>query len=200
MSVLGCPKNEADSSVVAAILKKRGHVIVDSPAKADVMVVNTCGFIEAAKEESINEIFELLSYKKKMVVHGCLVQRYFEDLRKGIPEVTAFLGVVEPMKVVEAVENPSDFVSNPNPIYEFSLRNVDEKPYAYLKVGDGCNRKCAFCAIPSFKGPLKNRSINDIVKEARFLVSKGKKELVLVSQDLTQYEDKNKGLVELLRS
>ncbi len=199
VSVLGCPKNEADSSVVIADLKKKGHTIVDSPSQADVMVVNTCGFIEAAKEESINEIFELARYGKRVVAHGCLVQRYFKDLRKGIPEVSAFLGVVEPDKVVAAVEKPFDYVANPNPIYEFSARYLDDKPFAYLKVGDGCNRKCAFCAIPSFKGPLKNRKIEDVVQEAKFLISKGKKELVLVSQDLTQYSDEDRTLVDLLK-
>ncbi len=198
MSVLGCPKNEADSSVVAAILKKRGHTVVNTPERADAMVVNTCGFIEEAKEESINEIFDLLKYGKKVIVHGCLVQRYFRDLRREIPEVSSFLGVVEPQKVVEAVEKSGDYLSTPNPVYNFSVRNLDDKPYAYLKVGDGCNRKCAFCAIPSFKGPLKNRKVEDILKEAEFLISNGKKEIVLVSQDLTQYEDEDKDLVDLL--
>ncbi len=199
MSVLGCPKNEADSSVVAALLKKRGHVIVDSPSQADAVVVNTCGFIEAAKEESINEIFESLKYVKKVVVHGCLVQRYFKELRNEIPEVSSFLGVVKPEKVVEALEKPFDLVTRPTPTYEFSSRLLDEKPFVYLKVGDGCNRKCAFCAIPSFKGPLKNRKIADVVEEAKFLISMGKKEIVLVSQDLTQYEDGDKKLVDLLK-
>ncbi|WP_456400822.1 30S ribosomal protein S12 methylthiotransferase RimO [Mesoaciditoga sp.] len=198
MSVLGCPKNEADSSVVAAILKKRGHTIVNAPEQADAMVINTCGFIEEAKEESINEIFDLLRYGKRVIVHGCLVQRYFRDLRREIPEVSSFLGVVEPQKVVEAVEKPGDYFSTPNPVYNFSVRDLDGKPYAYLKVGDGCNRKCAFCAIPSFKGPLKNRKVEDILEEAEFLISNGKKEIVLVSQDLTQYEDEGRDLVDLL--
>ncbi len=199
IDVLGCPKNEADSSAIRALLIKRGHKIVEKPAQADVVVINTCGFITSAKEESVNEIFKMLNYKKRTVVHGCLVQRYSKELRNGIPEVDAFLGVVTPEKVVEAVENPRDFVSDPAPVYRFMGRSCDDKPYAYLKIGDGCNRRCAFCAIPLMKGSLRNRKITDVVEEAKELIAMGKREIVLVSQDLTQYRDGDKGIVGLMK-
>ena len=199
IDVLGCPKNEADSSAVMALLEKKGHEIVGEAAEADVIVVNTCGFIASAKEESVNEIFKVLNYKKRTIVHGCLVQRYSKELREGIPEVSAFLGVVGPEKVVKAVENPRDFVSVPEPIYKFVGRSPGDKPYAYLKIGDGCSRRCAFCAIPSIKGPLKNRKILDVVEEAKELVAMGKREIILVSQDLTQYQDGDRGIVDLMK-
>ncbi len=201
IDVLGCPKNEADSLVIAELLTHSGYEIVDDLENADVAIVNTCGFIAAAKEESINEIFHVVKCKQKkpvrLIVHGCLVQRYMHELRSGIPEVDAYLGVVSPKKIVEAVEKSYDFVGTPQPTYEFSGRKIDDKPYAYVKVGDGCSRHCAFCAIPHIKGPLKNRSIGDIVKEAKFLVKSGKREIILVSQDLTQYHDEYKNLVHL---
>ncbi len=199
IDVLGCPKNEADSSAIMALLMKKGHEIVKDPAEADVIVVNTCGFIASAKEESVDEIFKVLNYKKRTIVHGCLIQRYSKEMRKGIPEVDAFLGVVTPQKVVKAVENPQDFVSIPEPIYEFAGRGFGDKSYAYLKVGDGCNRRCAFCAIPLIKGSLKNRRIVDLVKEAKELIAMGKREIILVSQDLTQYCDGNEKIVELMK-
>ncbi len=199
IDVLGCPKNEADSSAITALLIKRGHKIVEKPTQADVVIINTCGFITSAKEESVNEIFKMLNYKKRTIVHGCLVQRYSKELRDGIPEVDAFLGVVNPEKVVEAVEDPRDFVSDPAPVYEFMGRSCDDKPYAYLKIGDGCNRRCAFCAIPLIKGSLRNREITDVVEETKELIAMGKREIVLVSQDLTQYRDGDKGIVELMK-
>ncbi len=204
IDVLGCPKNEADSSVVAELLTKIGYEIVNDLEDADVAIVNTCGFIAAAKEESINEIFSVVKYKQdkpiKLIVHGCLVQRYMHELRDGIPEVDALLGVVSPEKVVEAVRKSYDFVGTPQPVYKFSGRKINDEPYVYVKVGDGCNRHCAFCAIPSIKGTLKNRSIEDILNEIKFLIKNGKREIVLVSQDLTQYHDGSKDLVDLVRA
>ena len=202
IDVLGCPKNEADSSVVTELLIQKGYEIANDLEKADVAIINTCGFITAAKEESINEIFRVVQLKQKkaikLIVHGCLVQRYLTELRNEIPEVDSFLGVVVPQKVVEAVEKPYDFVGLPQPIYDFSGRKMNDKPYAYVKIGDGCNRQCSFCAIPLIKGPLKNRTIEDVIKEVEFLVMNGKREIVLVSQDLTQYRDKSKTLLDLL--
>ncbi len=203
MDVLGCPKNEADSDVVKAILIKRGHEIVDNLEEADVAVVNTCAFISDAKKESIDEIFDIIKFRErkefKIVVHGCLAQRYFETLKAQIPEVDAFLGVVSPQRVADSVENLSEVYEMPEPIYGFLGRTLTDAPYAYVKIGDGCNRKCAFCAIPSIKGPLKNRNYEDILKEIEFLVKNGKKEIILVSQDSTSYSYGNKNLIDLLK-
>ncbi len=198
IDVLGCPKNEADSAALIAILGQRGHEIVDSPREADVLVVNTCGFIESAKQESIEAILNSTTYGKRVVVHGCLVQRYYKELREEIPEVKAFLGVVTPKQVAMAIEAPDDFVSVPMPVYEFQGREDGDSPYAYLKIGDGCSRNCAFCAIPSIKGRLVNRSPDDVLEEASYLLKRGKKELILVSQDLTQYGFKGVSLINLL--
>ncbi|MGC9213924.1 30S ribosomal protein S12 methylthiotransferase RimO [Athalassotoga sp.] len=202
MDVLGCPKNEADSDVVKAILMGRGHEIVDDLEDANVAVINTCAFVSDAKKESIDEIFDVIKFRKnksfKIIVHGCLAQRYFKALKVQIPEVDAFLGVVSPQRVADAVENFSEFYGSPEPVYGFLGRTSTDTPYAYVKIGDGCDRKCTFCAIPSIKGPLKNRDYEDILKEVEFLVKTGKKEIILVSQDSTGYADGGKTLIDLL--
>jgi len=202
MDVLGCPKNEADSDVVKAILMERGHEIVNDLEDANVAVINTCAFVSDAKKESIDEIFDVIKFRKnkafKIIVHGCLAQRYFKALKAQIPEVDAFLGVVSPQRVAEAVENFSEFYGSPEPIYGFLGRVSTDTPYAYVKIGDGCDRKCTFCAIPSIKGPLKNRNYEDILKEVEFLVKIGKKEIILVSQDSTGYAYGGKTLTDLL--
>jgi len=202
MDVLGCPKNEADSDVIKAILMERGHEIVNDLEDANVAVINTCAFVSDAKKESIDEIFDVIKFRKnkafKIIVHGCLAQRYFKALKAQIPEVDAFLGVVSPQRVAEAVENFSEFYGSPEPIYGFLGRVSTDTPYAYVKIGDGCDRKCTFCAIPSIKGPLKNRNYEDILKEVEFLVKIGKKEIILVSQDSTGYAYGGKTLTDLL--
>ncbi len=205
IDVLGCPKNEADSDAVKFRLIERGHEIVEDLNEADVAVLNTCAFISDAKKESIDEIFSIIDHKNrqkkrslKIVVHGCLVQRYFENLRDQIPEVDALVGVASPESIVKAVENLEDFIALPDPVYEFSGRTSDGKSYAYVKVGDGCNKNCAFCAIPSIKGRLKNRKFDDIIEEIRYFVKAGKREIILVSQDLTSYSDGERNLVDLL--
>ncbi len=203
MDVLGCPKNEADSDVVKAILIGRGHEIVNDLEDANVAVINTCAFISDAKKESIDEIFDIIKSRDqkdlKIIVHGCLPQRYFKALKVQIPEVDAFLGVVSPQRVADSVENLSEVYGKPEPVYGFWGRTSSNTPYAYVKIGDGCDRKCAFCAIPSIKGPLKNRNYEDILKEVEFLVKSGKKEIILVSQDSTSYSYGNKNLIDLLK-
>ncbi len=202
MDVLGCPKNEADSDVVKAILTSNGHEIVSDLQDANVAIINTCAFISDAKKESIDEIFDVVRSRKrkdlKIIVHGCLVQRYFKALKAQIPEVDAFLGVVSPKRVADSVDNFSDIHGEPEPVYDFWGRTSFGTPYAYVKIGDGCDRKCAFCAIPYIKGPLKNRNYEDILKEVEFLVKSGKKEIILVSQDSTGYAYGDKTLVDLL--
>ncbi|MGC9212139.1 MAG: 30S ribosomal protein S12 methylthiotransferase RimO [Athalassotoga sp.] len=204
IDVLGCPKNEADSESLEAILVNKGHEIVKDLEDADVAVINTCAFVSDAKKESVDEILDLVNYKNqkdiKVVVHGCLTQRYFKEIRKEIGEIDAILGVVPPLRIAQAIEDLEDFNGPPQPVYEFLGRIIGEKPYAYVKIGDGCDRKCAFCAIPSIKGPLKNRGYDDILEEINFLVRNGKKEIILVSQDSTSYAYKGKNFIDLLKA
>jgi|UniRef100_A0A7V3VTB9 ribosomal protein S12 methylthiotransferase len=203
MDTLGCPKNEADSDVIKSLLIGKGYEVVEELLDADLAIINTCAFISDAKEESVNEIFNVINGREKkslkIIVHGCLVQRYFKELRGQIPEVDSFLGIVSPEKVVEAVKNIQDLFEPPDPVYKFLGRTIDDKSYAYVKIGDGCDRRCTFCAIPNIKGPLKNRDFEEIIKEIRYLVDHGKKEIILVSQDLTNYSYGGKNLIDLLR-
>ncbi len=193
IKVLGCPKNTADCEILAAILRKRGHEIVKSAEEADLVIIDTCTFIEDAKRESVDTILDFVYYKNsrgdlKLAVKGCMVQRYYRDLKKEIPEVDLWIGVVPPERVAEAIENFQDAVGTPEPVYldsdHFSL---DEKPYSYVKIADGCDRNCTFCTIPSFKGRYRSRPKEVILEEVRKLVEVGKKEIVLVSQDNTAY-------------
>lgn len=190
VDVLGCPKNEADCALLKAYLEKKGNNIVNAIEDADAVVIDTCGFILEAKKESIEEILTYLELKKerdlKVYVTGCLVQRYGEELKKEIPEVDGWFGILPPEKIAENIGKESIIPKNPEPVYEFGGR-VDEKQYAYVKISDGCDRACSFCTIPLFKGSFKSRKIDDIVKEVEYLILSGKKEIILVAQDTTGY-------------
>ena len=192
LQVLGCPKNDADMSNFRGIMSERGHEFVDNPLNSDVVVIDTCGFIEAAKLESIESILSYAQLKErnpalKVVAVGCLVQRYFNDLKKEIPEIDGLISVTSPKRLADLIEKGELWVHDqPEAVYEFTSR-CDALPYAFVKVGDGCDRACAFCSIPSFKGRSRSRHVEDVFNEVRTLVSKGTKEIVLVSQDTTQY-------------
>ncbi|MCX7812618.1 30S ribosomal protein S12 methylthiotransferase RimO [Pseudothermotoga sp.] len=191
IKVLGCPKNEADCDVLEAILRSRGHEIVRNVDEAELIVIDTCCFIEDAKKESIDEILDFIEYKKKkpffLCVKGCLVQRYAPQLVKELPEVDAWYGVLPPQLLVEALEKKVGFiVREPDPIYDCAPRSKVGS-YAYVKIADGCDRSCTFCAIPTFKGRFKSRSIESVRSEVQELVQKGTKEIVLVAQDTTAY-------------
>jgi len=193
IKVLGCPKNEADCEILAGVLREGGHEIVFDVKDADVVVLDTCAFIEDAKRESIDEIFSFIDakdqYSYKLVVKGCLVQRYYEELKKEIPEVDQWIGVVDPEEIANALEKGTDLVPNrPETVYRYRKRiDLEERPYAYVKISDGCDRGCTFCSIPSFKGSLRSRSIEDITREVEDLLKEGKKEIILVAQDTTSY-------------
>ncbi len=193
IKVLGCPKNVADCEILASQLKKSGHEIVKSAEDADLVIIDTCTFIEDAKKECIDVILDFVDYKiqrkdLKLIVKGCMVQRYYKELKKEIPEVDAWVGVLPPERVLKAVETLKDDVSEPLPNYEcYERYDLEGKPYAYVKIADGCDRKCAFCSIPAFKGNYKSRSVEVILKEVEKLLVQGKKEIVLVSQDNTGY-------------
>jgi ribosomal protein S12 methylthiotransferase len=197
ISNLGCPKNEVDGGLIAAYLRNSGCSIVTSPETADILIVNTCGFIQAAKEESISEILDLAEVKsqnghRKLIVSGCLAQRYKEELAAGIPEIDAFLGICDiknVRKLVSDDDNVSAFTGKLTRRYQHHdvLPLYESRSYAYLRISDGCSNHCAYCAIPQIRGSLRSRRINDVLNEARELLAGGVKELILIGQDTTQY-------------
>jgi len=199
---LGCSKNKVDSEHLAALLNNTYKIVHDSDEKSDVVIINTCGFIGDAKEESIDTILEYAELRKankikKLYVMGCLSERYKKELRKEIHEVDAFFGV-EPVQHVAADILKSDYHA------EYCCERVLSTPshYAYLKISEGCNRHCAFCAIPLIRGDHKSVPMENLIKEAENLAKKGVKELILIAQDLTYYGydiDGKSHIVELVQ-
>ncbi|MBQ2433848.1 MAG: radical SAM protein, partial [Clostridia bacterium] len=197
MVSLGCSKNRVDSEVLLGILRDNGYEIVADPAEADVVFVNTCGFIEPAKEESIDAIFEMAEYKKtgklkKLFVTGCLSQRYADALYDEMPEVDGFMGVsdyartIEMLKKAEEGEKPV-FTSDGERFLD-TERVLTTPPYtAYIKISDGCDNKCTYCAIPLIRGSYRSRPYDDIITECRQLAAKGVRELVFIAQDTSRY-------------
>lgn len=210
---LGCPKNLVNSEQMLYLLCEEGMEIVPEPEQADVAVVNTCGFIEAAKTEAIDTIIELGELKKKgslkgIITTGCLSQRYGDDIKKDLPEVDAILGTGSYDDIVAAVKSVTKgkryeaFGDINAPITETG-RIVSTGPgYAYLRIAEGCNNRCAYCVIPSLRGAYRSREMEDIVNEAEALAQTGVKELIVVAQDITRYGTDNYGkrsLSELLK-
>ncbi len=185
--ILGCPKNTADSEYMAGLLKNSGCEIVKNPEKADVVVINTCGFIEPAKEESIDTILEFAQLKnerlKKLVVCGCLYERYKQQLKNELKEVDAFLGVHELKRISEVV---LDKKNQGNKLYKLR-EQLGKKHIGYLKIADGCSNGCTFCSIPLIKGGFKSKNIDDLTEETQVLAEKGVKELYIIAQDTTAY-------------
>ncbi len=174
---LGCAKNLVDTEVLLGKLKASGVKLVSNPKKADLIIINTCGFIEPAKREAIETILEFAD-KKKVIVMGCLVQRYKEELQKEIPEVMAYFGTESWDKVVSFLGlKPA----------EGRRLLTTPKSYAYLKISEGCNRLCSFCAIPLIRGKHRSKPIKELLEEARYLAEEGVKELCIVSQDTAYY-------------
>jgi ribosomal protein S12 methylthiotransferase len=196
---LGCPKNRVDSEVMVGKLLESDFELVDEPDNADVIVVNTCSFIQPATEESIDTVLQMAGYKergscKKLVVTGCMVQRYGADLEEQLPEVDHFLGTGEYHRIADVLANrdgkmPRSFVDVPMYIHdEFAPRlNSWSACSAYLKISEGCDHTCAFCIIPQLRGKLRSRTIPSLVVEAERLVGQGVRELNLVSQDSTAF-------------
>ena len=196
---LGCPKNLVDSEIMLGYLKEARFAITNDPSEAEVIVINTCGFIDSAKEESINTILEMAEFKtsgkcRRLVATGCLVQRYKDQLLDEIPEIDAFIGLDELEDIVEACRNDDDdrarIISGmASKIYtaeNFRLSSTGSFS-RYLKISEGCDHQCAFCAIPLFRGKHRSRQIDDIIAEARSLTAAGAVELNLVAQDLSYY-------------
>jgi ribosomal protein S12 methylthiotransferase len=202
---LGCPKNLVDSEVMLGLAQQAGHDLAQNAADADVLVVNTCAFIDSAKQESIDTILEMAQHKRdgacrKLVVTGCLAERYREELKTEIPEIDAVLGTGEVPDIVRAIEGlarPLAFyrTSHPAPgtlptyLYDANTPRMLATPkhYAYVKIAEGCDYKCAFCIIPTLRGHYRSRPAESIVREAHALAARGVRELLLVSQDTTFY-------------
>lgn len=213
---LGCARNLVDSEVMAGILDRSNYELVADAEKADVVLVNTCGFIGAAKEESIDTILDIARLKetgkiKKLVVAGCLTQRYPDQMAAELPEVDLFIGTGEVPRIAEILREHEantakrQFVGVPSYIYDHATPRLRSTPsyMAFLKVSEGCDHKCAFCIIPQMRGPHRSRSIDSILEETRKLARSGVKEINLIAQDLTAYgRDRKDGttLEGLLRS
>jgi ribosomal protein S12 methylthiotransferase len=194
---LGCPKNRVDTEVMLGHSADAGHQLVEDPEAAEVIVVNTCGFIGEAKQESIDAILEMARHKqagtcKRLVVAGCLSQRYPKELAAEMPEVDHFLGTDEVGAIAKAISGTLtrlSVVDTPAYLYDDAApRRRSQAPHtAYVKIAEGCDRPCAFCIIPKLRGPQRSRDSESVVREARDLASGGTREICLVAQDLTTY-------------
>jgi len=230
---LGCPKNLVDSEVMLGLAQQAGHELTRDASAADVLVVNTCAFIDSAKQESIDTILEMAQHKKdgqcrRLIVTGCLAERYREELQKQIPEIDAVLGTGEVPEIVGAIggapltfhrnapgtstQHPAPAPSTQHPapgtrptyLYGADTPRLLATPrhYAYVKIAEGCDYKCAFCIIPTLRGAYRSRPADSVVAEARSLAAQGVKELLLISQDTTFYgidRDERGALARLLR-
>ena len=207
---LGCSKNLIDTECLIGKFKNNRFQIVNEEEKADILVINTCGFIESAKEEAIDTILEMAEYKKQrcqyVIVMGCLVQRYYEDLVKALPEVDLFIKIEDYDKLWDKIEDllKRGIVERENKRTSKKITEIPQMPmltqeqflnrvvttgenYAYIKIGEGCSNKCTYCAIPYIRGPFVSRKMEEILEEANMLAKKGIKELIVIAQDTTKY-------------
>ena len=222
---LGCSKNLIDTETTIGIFKENNYKIVNNEKDADIIVINTCGFIDSAKEEAINTILEMAEYKKKrckyLIVMGCLVQRYYDELVKLLPEVDLFIKIDEYDDLWEKINNliKKDIVEETKTKTSHKITQIPKMPmflqeqfmnrtittgsnFAYLKIGEGCSNKCTYCAIPYIRGPFVSRKMEDILEEAEKLASDGIKEIIVIAQDTTKYGEDIYGksrLAELLQ-
>ena len=202
---LGCNKNLVDSEIMLGRLEN--YALVESPCEADVLIVNTCGFIKSAKEESIASILNLHEERKKgslLVVTGCLMQRYKDELIKALPEVDLFTGVKDYERIDELILNKTNLFSNSAYLQSENTKRVitGSNSHAFVKIAEGCNQHCSFCAIPSFKGKLQSRSIQSIVKELQSLVAQGFYDFSFIAQDSSSYlldKGQKDGLISLIK-
>ena len=207
---LGCSKNLIDTETTIGIFKENNYKIVNSEKDADIIVINTCGFIDSAKEEAINTILEMAEHKKKrckyLIVMGCLVQRYYDELVRLLPEVDLFIKIDEYDDLWEKINNlvKKDIVEETKTKTSNKITQIPKMPmflqeqfmnrtittgsnFAYLKIGEGCSNKCTYCAIPYIRGPFVSRKEEDIIEEAKQLAEKGITELIIIAQDTTKY-------------
>jgi len=215
IKTLGCPKNQVDTELTAGGFEAKSWAVVDDPKSADVLVVNTCGFIGEARQASVDAILELVEYKKgnadrKLVVTGCLSQMFSDELSEAIPEVDLFLGsgnasgVVEEVQALQAepaLEAPRVRVGRAGTLYDPDTPRTTRGPKhsSYIKISEGCSQSCTFCIIPQLRGKARSRSIENIVEEVRALAKQGVREFNLIAQDLTHYGDDLKDSTSLSR-
>ena len=208
MISLGCPKNRVDSEIMLGELERQGYELVTDVADADTVIVNTCGFIDEAKEESIDAILEMAGRKgdgvSKLLVAGCMVNQYGKDLEREIPEIDGFVSLDQLREVSQLVQlggEPAPNQGAAHMVFDHTApRTLTTRGYAYLKVAEGCNNPCTFCAIPTWRGRFRSRTYDSLVEEARDLESRGIQELCLVAQDTTRYgEDLDYGKHGLTR-
>jgi ribosomal protein S12 methylthiotransferase len=188
ITTLGCAKNIYDSEILMGQLQANGIPLLDDPRQADIIIINTCGFITPAKQESINVILEAIQNKnrnnhQRVFVVGCLSSRYRNELTKEIPEVDEYFGTEDYTKIMNYLNLE---IKSPNHLYKKRIIST-KAHYAYLKISEGCNHKCAFCAIPLIRGVHRSRPMLDIISEAKQIAAKGVKELILIAQDITYY-------------
>lgn len=199
MVSLGCPKNQTDAEIMLGILAEKGHEPVANPENAEVIIVNTCGFIDPAKQESIDAVLEMAEYKKigvcrLLIMTGCLAERYHEDIKTELPEVDAVVGAGDFDKIAEVIEEALEGKD----ICLFGHQNCDmpenlprilttPKHSAYLKIADGCDNNCTYCAIPMIRGHFRSRPMENIIAEAESLAENGVRELIVIAQDTTRY-------------
>lgn len=199
---LGCAKNLVDSENILGLLLKNHYEIVNNKEEADILIINTCGFIEASKIESIDVILDNINKKQKVVVTGCLVNRYVDDLKKSIPEVDLWIPIRDYPRFTQLLATLDKDITNYEGLND-DYRLVSTGTYsAYLKIGEGCSNCCTYCAIPLIRGPYVSRPYEDIIKEAKKLASEGYKELIVLEQDTTRYGldlKEKKTIVDLLK-
>jgi len=198
---LGCPKNLVDSEVMLGLLQKAGHTVTTDKSEADVIIVNTCSFIESSKRESIETILEMAELKKsgrckRLVVTGCLAERYPREIGSELVEVDAILGTNQIEEITRAAEGgivlpPASFGRSDADLYLYDhttpRARATPRYSAYMKIAEGCDHTCAFCIIPTIRGPFRSRSVPSLEEEARRLASDGVKESIIISQDTTSF-------------
>ena len=196
---LGCNKNRVDTETALGLLKEKGYRLTDDPAEADILLVNTCGFIDPAKEESVNTILDMAEYKqagrcKVLVVTGCLSQRYSGDLMKEIPEIDVLLGVNQYEQLPAAIEQALGkkagrpcLCADDHSYFEHDRVLTTPSYSAYIRIGEGCSNRCTFCAIPMIRGPYRSRKEDAVLREISSLAASGVREHILVAQDTTRY-------------
>jgi ribosomal protein S12 methylthiotransferase len=194
---LGCPKNLVDSEVILGLLSKAGYSLTSRPSEAQIIIVNTCSFIQDASREAIETILDLARYKEKgtcrlLVVSGCLPQRYGRSLEKEFPEVDLFVGTGDFQNLPEILsknQKATSFLSKPTFLYDEKTPRILSTPsfYAYLKIAEGCSNLCTFCTVPKIRGAYRSRGIRSVLEEARELADRGVREIILIAQDTTAY-------------